>query len=265
MVKCQAVMQAMERIAPRRLAEEWDNPGLLVGSPADEVRRILVALDVREETIDRAIKDGCDMIVSHHPLIFRGLKAVRTDEATGHKIARLLRHGIAVFAAHTNLDSAEGGVNDVLAERLGLAELGALMPGPEGETQGLGRIGTLAAPQPLSLDAFAEIVKQRLGLSAVCVVRAGRRSVHRVALCGGSGASFIDRAATLGADVYVTGDVKYHDGEHAVDRGIHVVDAGHFATEHLIVERLAEALAAQLGSSVEMFADTKSSDFFQIL
>ena len=265
MVRCQAVMEAMERIAPRRLAEEWDNPGLLVGSPGDEVSKILVALDVREETIDRAIKDGCDMIVSHHPLIFRGLKAVRTDDATGRKIARLLRHGIAVFAAHTNLDSAEGGVNDVLAERLGLADLAALMPGAEGEGLGLGRVGTLAAPQPLPLDAFAELVKQRLGLFAVRVVRAGDRKVRRVALCGGSGAEFVGRAAALGADVYVTGDVKYHDGERAVGLGIHVVDAGHFATEQLIVERLAEALTAQLGGTVEMFADTKSSDFFQIL
>ena len=112
MVKCQDVMQAMERIAPRRLAEEWDNPGLLVGSPHDEVRKILVALDVREETVECAIEDGCDLIVAHHPLIFRGLKAVRTDDVIGRKIARLIKADIAVFAAHTNLDSAAGGVND---------------------------------------------------------------------------------------------------------------------------------------------------------
>ena len=156
MVKCQEIMQTMERIAPRRLAEEWDNPGLLVGSPADDVRKILVALDVREETIEQAIEDGCDLIVAHHPLIFRAIKAVRTDDATGRKIARLSKAGVAVFAAHTNLDSAAGGVNDVLAERLGLSDVAPLAEGTADGEPGLGRIGFLSAA--LSLEEFAALV-----------------------------------------------------------------------------------------------------------
>ena len=118
--------------------------------------------------------------------------------------------------------------------------------------------------EPLSLEDFAALVKERLGLSTLRVVRAGEHEIHRVALCGGSGAEFIGRAAAKGADVYVTGDVKYHDGERAVGLGIHVLDAGHFATEQPIVAALAERLAKELGTGVEISAETKSSDFFQV-
>ena len=263
MVKCQDVMQAMERIAPRRLAEEWDNPGLLVGSPHDEVRKILVALDVREETVERAIEDGCDLIVAHHPLIFRALKALRTDDATGCKIARLIKADIAVFAAHTNLDSAAGGVNDVLAERLELHDVAPLVEGTADSEPGLGRIGSLRAE--FSLEDFAALVKEKLGLSSMRVACAGRRKISRVALCGGSGAEFVGRAAAKGADAYVTGDVKYHDAERAIGLGIHVLDAGHFATEQPIVARLAERLKKELGDGVEIVAETKSSDFFKFI
>ena len=263
MVKCQDVMQAMERIAPRRLAEEWDNPGLLVGSPHDEVRKILVALDVREETVERAIEDGCDLIVAHHPLIFRALKALRTDDTTGCKIARLIKADIAVFAAHTNLDSAAGGVNDVLAERLELHDVAPLVEGAADSEPGLGRIGSLRAE--FSLEDFAALVKEKLGLSSMRVACAGERRISRVALCGGSGAEFVGRAAAKGADAYVTGDVKYHDAERAIGLGIHVLDAGHFATEQPIVARLAERLKKELGDGVEIVAETKSSDFFKFI
>ena len=263
MVKCQDVMQAMERIAPRRLAEEWDNPGLLVGSPHDEVRKILVALDVREETVERAIEDGCDLIVAHHPLIFRALKALRTDDATGCKIARLIKADIAVFAAHTNLDSAAGGVNDVLAERLELHDVAPLVEGAADSEPGLGRIGSLRAE--FSLEDFAALVKEKLGLSSMRIACAGERRISRVALCGGSGAEFVGRAAAKGADAYVTGDVKYHDAERAIGLGIHILDAGHFATEQPIVARLAERLKKELGDGVEIVAETKSSDFFKFI
>ena len=263
MVKLQDIMQAMERIAPRRLAEEWDNPGLLVGSPHDEVRKILVALDVREETVERAIEDGCDLIVAHHPLIFRALKALRTDDATGCKIARLIKADIAVFAAHTNLDSAAGGVNDVLAERLELHDVAPLVEGAADSEPGLGRIGSLRAE--FSLEDFAALVKEKLGLSSMRVACAGERRISRVALCGGSGAEFVGRAAAKGADAYVTGDVKYHDAERAIGLGIHVLDAGHFATEQPIVARLAERLKKELGDGVEIVAETKSSDFFKFI
>ncbi len=203
------------------------------------------------------------MIVAHHPLIFRALKALRTDDATGCKIARLIKADIAVFAAHTNLDSAAGGVNDVLAERLELHDVAPLVEGAADSEPGLGRIGSLRAE--FSLEDFAALVKEKLGLSSMRVACAGERRISRVALCGGSGAEFVGRAAAKGADAYVTGDVKYHDAERAIGLGIHVLDAGHFATEQPIVARLAERLKKELGDGVEIVAETKSSDFFKFI
>ena len=235
MIKCREVMDVMERIAPKRLAEDWDNPGLLVGSPDDEIRRILVCLDVREETAERAQAEGFQMIVAHHPVIFKGVKKLRTDLPDGRLLGRLLRAGVSVFAAHTNLDCAEGGVNDVLAARIGL-DPATVAPLGTAETisESLGRVGKL--PAPMKAKAFAEQVKEGLGASSVRFVSGGNHPVRKVGLCSGSGAEFIERAAFMGCDAFVTGDVRYHDAQRAAALGIHVIDAGHFATEQPVVE-----------------------------
>ena len=259
MVTCRDIMDIMEQIAPASLAEEWDHPGLLVGSPAKEVQRILVVLDVNEASVSYALTKKCDMIISHHPLIFGSIKAIRTDNAMGWKLKNLLDSNIAVFAAHTNLDSAQGGVNDVLAKKIGLIRLRALGEGA------IGRIGEL--DQPLEQDEFAAMVKKRLGLEFVRVVR---RHVNaeglsrRVALCSGSGAEYIPVAAAACADAYVTGDVKYHDAQRAAELGLFVVDAGHFGTEFPIVNALAERLSTELGGLAEVCQDTWSEDFFEL-
>ena len=141
MVKCQVVMDALERIAPHHLAEDWDNPGLLVGSPERQVSRILVALDVSDIVVRQAVHEGAEMIVAHHPLLFKPIKKIRTDEPLGHRLQVLLQHDIAVAAAHTNLDIARGGVNDVLAEAIGLSKLSSFVitqQGEGGETERLG-------------------------------------------------------------------------------------------------------------------------------
>ena len=157
MVKCQVVMDALERIAPHHLAEDWDNPGLLVGSPERQVSRILVALDVSDIVVRQAVHEGAEMIVAHHPLLFKPIKKIRTDEPLGHRLQVLLQHDIAVAAAHTNLDIARGGVNDVLAEAIGLSKLSSFVitqQGEGGETESLGRIGSL--PQPMAIRDFAK-------------------------------------------------------------------------------------------------------------
>ena len=262
MVKCQDVMDVMEHIAPKRLAEDWDNPGLLVGSPEGEVRRILVCLDVREETAARAQTEGFQMIVAHHPVIFRGVKKLRTDLPDGRLLGALLRADVAVFTAHTNLDCAEGGVNDVLAARIGLApESIAPLGHAETLSESLGRVGKL----PALMDArkFAEQVKKGLGAANVRFVSGGSHAVKKVGLCSGSGAEFIERAAFLGCDAFVTGDVRYHDAQRAAALGIHVIDAGHFATEQPVVEILAARLAEALGEKVDIVADDTARDFFE--
>ena len=268
MLSCQVVMNALERIAPRHLAEDWDNTGLLVGSYAQKVERILVALDVDDIVVAEAIERSADMIVAHHPAIFRGMKQLRTDLPLGRRLAALLTHGVAVAAAHTNLDITRGGVNDVLAARLGLEKLSTFITTAQadGSAESLGRIGTL--PAPVAIDDFAHSVRERLGVSHVRLVRAADRPVRRVAVVGGAGAEFIDTAVRRGADVYVTGDVKYHDAQRAVEQGMHIIDAGHFGTEFPVVSVLAGHLRAELENEhgeIEIFITNRQQDVFQVI
>ena len=268
MLSCQVVMNALERIAPRHLAEDWDNTGLLVGSYAQKVERILVALDVDDIVVAEAIERSADMIVAHHPAIFRGMKQLRTDLPLGRRLAALLTHSIAVAAAHTNLDITRGGVNDVLAERLGLEKLSGfiMVEQADGSAESLGRIGTL--PAPVAIDDFAHSVCKRLGVSHVRLVRAADRPVRRVAVVGGAGAEFIDTAVRRGADVYVTGDVKYHEAQRAAEQGMHLIDAGHFGTEVPVLPVLADLLRAELAAehgTVEILVTEKQRDVFDVI
>ncbi len=268
MLSAQVIMNALERIAPRSLAEDWDNPGLLVGSFSQKVSRLMIALDVDDAVVDEAIERSADMIVAHHPAIFRGMKQLRTDLPLGRRLAKLVTHGIAVAAAHTNLDIARGGVNDVLAAHLGLEKLAAFVVTGEtdGAVESLGRIGTL--PAPVSIEDFAAHVKKSLNVSHVRLAAAPDRPVRRVAVCGGAGAEFIDRAVIRGADVYVTGDVKYHDAQRAIEQGMHIVDAGHFGTEFPVVPVLAGHLRADLEherGEIEIFITNRQQDVFQVV
>lgn len=262
MKKCtvQIVADVVNRLAPKKLAEEWDNPGLLIGDPTAEVKKIFVCLDVLDENISRAIELDAQLIVAHHPLIFRAIKNVRFDLPHGNKIARLIKNNMAVFAAHTNLDIALGGVNDVLAEKIGLVDV--KMFGDEEIS--LGRIGTLETP--MTAADFARHVKKVLNADNVRLVDAGDFPIKKVGLCGGAGAEFIQKAKFFGAQAFVTGDVKYHEAQAAVENKIHVVDAGHFATEFPIVHLLADYLREELKDfDVEIVEDTASEDFFKTI
>lgn len=262
-MKCQAVIEAMEQLAPKRLAESWDNPGLLVGSPAQDVHKIMVCLDVSEAVLEKAVEAGADMIISHHPLIFSGIKNVRTDLPLGHLLGGLISNGIAVYAAHTNLDIAKGGVNDVLCSRIGLTNMESFVETEDGES--MGRIGFL--PEAMTVEDFANQVTAGLNAEYVRFVKGGSRMVKKVAVCSGSGAEYISKAYYKGADAYVTGDVKYHEAQRAAQLGIHVIDAGHFATEFPVVEILAKKLDEIINSkkiNAPIITDDFSKDFFQI-
>ena len=268
MLSCQVIMNALERIAPRRLAEDWDNPGLLVGSFAQKVNRILIALDVDDAVTQEAIERRADMIIAHHPAIFRGIKQLRTDLPLGRRLAALLTNGIAVAAAHTNLDIVRGGVNDVLAANIGLEKLSSFVitGQEEGDDESLGLVGTLSAP--MSIEDFAHTVKERLGVTHVRLAAAAARPVRRVAVCGGAGAEFIDNAIRLGMDVYVTGDVKYHEAQRAVEQGMHIIDAGHFGTERPILPVLAAHLRTELADErgeIEIFVTNTQRDVFDVI
>ena len=261
-VTVQNVAEVMNRIAPKSLAEDWDNPGLLVGKFSAEVDKIFVCLDVSEENIKVAADFGAQLIISHHPIIFHAVKNFRTDLPLGRKIELLIKNDISVFAAHTNLDSAIGGVNDVLAEKIGLTEI--KMFGDEEIS--LGRLGKLS--EPMTAENFAELVKKNLNAESVRLVNAGDFLIKKVGICSGAGSEFISKAKFFGADAFVTGDLKYHEAQNAVENKIHVVDAGHFATEFPIVHALSQKLQAEfekLNYKIKIAEDKISADFFKVV
>lgn len=344
-VKAKDLIAYIEELAPSRLAEAWDNSGWQVGNPNAEIEKAMVALDVDERVVAEAADTGCQLIICHHPLLMQGLKSVRLDTTTGRLLGSLLQKGIGVYAAHTNLDCAEGGINDLLAERLGLREAGVLKPVrkeklyklvvfvpsshvepvaaalsragagrigeyldctfrvegtgtfrpgegtnpyvgkqgvlekvreirletvlPEGYTRqaikalqeahpyeevaydiyplvlegpasGLGRVGRLQGT--LKFYQFIEQVKAALGVGWIRYGGDRESDVDCVAVCGGSGADLWPAAKAAGAQVLVTGDIKYHTARDILAAGMKFIDAGHFATERIIVRFLRDYL-----------------------
>ncbi len=232
------LLRVLDELAPANLAEEWDNVGLLVGSDAAPATRVLVALDLRERVLDQAERDGFDVVLTHHPPIFPSLSAVTDRTAVGRLVTRAIRAGVTVVSAHTNLDSAADGLNDVMAGLLGLRDTRPLAPSPEDPAVGLGRIGGFAG----TLGDLAAACRTAFGDGAVHgVVGDPDRPVPTVAICTGSGASFIDAARTAGADAYVTGDLKYHDADRA--EGMALVDAGHAEVESMCLREWTARLA----------------------
>lgn len=226
--------------APRELAESWDNVGLLVGDPEAEVHRVLVALDVTPQVVDEAIEKDCQLIAAHHPVMncaWNQVQTVRTDDRQGRVLTELIRHGIATICMHTNLDAAAGGVNEVLAQKLGLSDLKMLTE------EKIGRIGTLKCEIPLV--EFTHSVIELLGCNGLRYVDAGR-PVHRVAVGGGACGCYIPQAIAAGCDTFVTSDLKYND--FLDTEGLNLIDAGHFPTENVVCpalrDRLAEAFPA---------------------
>ena len=232
------ILNFIEGIAPPYMKMDWDNCGLLCGRKNKEVRKILVALDPFRKVIQEAIDLGADLIVTHHPLIFRSpLMAVNEDTETGRCVLELMEHGIVAINAHTNLDLAPGGVNDVLAQTLGLQDIQIINPI---ENYGLLRCGTVAE-QPLS--AFLAVVKDDLHCDGLRYVDAGK-PVRKVAVGGGSCADEMQEALDAGCDTFVTADVKYNQFRTAYELGLNLIDAGHFHTENPTMPILAAKLAA---------------------
>ena len=223
---------------------DWDNVGLLCGSRSQVVRKVLVALDPFESVCREAEQWGADLIVTHHPLIFSPLKAVTDETSVGRCIQRLCRAGISAINAHTNLDCAPGGVNDVLAEKLGLSQVQVVDPmgtDDTGRPWGLLRQGVV---EPCTLPDFLTKVKESLNCHGLRYADGGK-PVHRVAVGGGACGSELAAAAAAGCDTFVTSDVKYNQFWDAQDMGLTLIDAGHFATEnpvvHLLTEKIGEA------------------------
>lgn len=347
--KCQSIISIIEDIAPRRWAEDWDNTGLLVGSMNEDISKIMVTLDINGEVVEEAVEAGVDLIVCHHPVILKPLFNIRWDTIQGRLIYELVKHNICVYACHTNLDVAPGGVNDQLAKVLGLERIevleeniqepyiklavyvprdhteslieamvkagagrignyshctfltngtGTFKPlegtNPyigkqgtverveevkietilkkrhlsrvvkaiikahpyeepaynlyllqnQGDVYGLGRIGYLN--KPIKLMEFISNLKKVLKADNIKVAGNSNAMIEKIALCGGSGTSLISKAIFKGADVLVTGDVKYHEAQYALENGLILIDAGHYYTEAPIVDVLLRHLKQEL-------------------
>lgn len=227
------VLDTLERAYPAALAESWDTGiGLTCGDPGDPVAGVLLAVDADAVTVAETAAAGAQLLLTHHPLLFRPIQSVAADSAKGALVHRMIRSGLAHVAAHTNADTAVGGVNDALAAALGLGGTRPLVPHPDGVT-GSGRVGALA--DPMTLAGFAALVADRLPATAGGVRAAGApdRVIRTVAVCGGAGDSYLAAAATSGADVYLTSDLRHHVvGEFVADPGNPaVVDVAHWAGE----------------------------------
>ena len=222
-----------EKIPPA-LSCSWDNDGLMCAwSMEKEVKRVLVALDITRAVAEKAIAEGYDVILSHHPMIFHPLKNLNPDDPIAQKAMALIRADVAAMSFHTRLDAVEGGVNDVLCAKLGLENV---QPFGEGD-EAIGRIGDMNGK--MTLEAFAALVKEVTGADAVQYADAGKK-VSRVAVLGGGGSSDVDAAFRAGADTYVSGELKHSCLTEAPERGMNLVAAGHFHTEDPVCRRLCE-------------------------
>lgn len=226
----------LNELAPLSLQMEFDNSGLQVGQLQAPVETVMLALDVTDAVVEEALSTRAQLIVSHHPLIFHPVKSITDTDPAGERLLTLVRNRISVISMHTNLDIAEGGVNDVLIRLLGAEPERAL------DADGCGRIGTLE--EPVVLADFLSRCKARLQANGLRYYDAGR-PVFRLAVMGGSGADAIETSAVLGCDTYVTADIKYHQFQRAAELGLNLIDADHFSTENPMIPVLREKLSAR--------------------
>ncbi|WP_213818416.1 Nif3-like dinuclear metal center hexameric protein [Garciella nitratireducens] len=368
-IKCQNVMNIIEKLAPKILAEDWDNVGLQVGDPRADIEKILICLDLTEEVLKEAIQEKANMIITHHPFIFKPLKNIRMDLSSGNIIKQLIKKEINLYTAHTNLDIAENGLNDMLAEKLSLKYIETLFPirqeklfkivvfvpkgyedkirdamgkqgagwignysnctfqtlgtgtfkplngtNPfigsmgkiekveevrietivtqknifktlnaiikvhpyeevaydiyplenQGKKYGLGRIGEYE--QFISYEEFLSILKSTLKIKHLRIAGVRKEFIKKVALCTGSGAEYMNRAAMLGADIFITGDLKYHEAQQAKNLNMTVIDAGHFATESIVMEGLKKYLDKEfigMKKNIDIIVSKVNRDFIQ--
>ena len=219
------IYQHLSTVLPSSLSCDWDNDGLMVcANPDAQVKKILFALDITPSVAEYALQIGAELIISHHPLIFSGIRRMDGHDTTSRKVMFLIRNHISAMSFHTRLDAADGGINDILADLFSLSDVEKF--GVDGDTAA--RIGTL--PAPLPFEDFCRLVKQTLRAPSVCGAKAGD-TVSRLALLGGAGKDYIRKAQEMGADTYLSGEVNYNYLLEAAENGISVVTAGHYHTE----------------------------------
>ncbi len=259
MVKVKDIIEKIERFAPRELAYEWDNTGFIIGNREKEVKKVFLTLDVFKETVHEAIAMGADMIISHHPILFKGIQVIDYDTQDGYIVSELIKNDIALYCAHTSMDCAQGGINDVLANKLGIIDAKVIQQNEKFDGCGLGRIGKISGE--MTLREYAEFVKKQLNTPFVRVCGDLDKKISAVAVGGGACDDLIGDATVMGADVLVTADMKYHISQGAVCDGLLIIDAGHYPTEVFVTEIFEEIVD---GMGLEIFKSTHK-DIFEIV
>lgn len=255
------ISEFLDRFAPTRLAESWDNVGLLVGDPEDHVDNLMTCLTITPETVSEAIEHSVQLIVTHHPLPFQPIKRITTETISTKMLWQLIRAGVAIYSPHTGFDSAAEGINQSLAQQLGLTEIQTLQPFVNDPEQlGAGRYGQLVNR---TLSQLIQTMKRALDLNQIQFVGDLKASSSKVAIACGSGGSFLKVAAELGCDTFVTGETNFHSCLEAKARDISLILLGHYASERFAVEGLAIKLAGEF-TDAKVWASRSERDPVQL-
>ena len=243
-MKLSAIINQLEELAPDKFALSYDNVGLLCGRAEREVSRVFIALDATDQVVDDTIRQEAELLITHHPLIFRGIKKVSDDDFIGRRLVKLIENDVSYYAMHTNFDVC--GMADAAADALGLMDREVLEVTSEDELskEGIGRVGYL--PERMTLPQCAELVKGVFHTDAVRIFGDMDAGVSLAAVCPGSGGSTIDLAIEAGADVLITGDIDHHEGIDAVARGLNIIDAGHYGIEKLFIPYMRDFFRRQM-------------------
>ena len=259
MIKVNNIINEMELLAPTYLKEDFDNVGLMVGDKNKEVKKVLLALDCTLKVIEEAKKENVELIITHHPLIFKRPSSITTDTLQGKKIIELIKNDISLYSSHTNLDSVENGLNDTIVSILGFDNFKILEKNKKDDKAGLGRIVSLN--ESIQLEDLISKIKKSLNINNLRVVK-GKDKVNKIAIINGSGQDFIGKAVALGADCIITGDTTYHFASDYKDMEISILDVGHFASEQITFFNVMENLKENF-KDVEYITSTVEEDPFR--
>jgi len=246
----------INKFAPLCLQEDYDNSGLVCGNITDEINSVLITIDVTEEVVDEAVKNGDNLIISHHPLLFKAIKNLLPNNYIHRSLIKAIKNNIAIFSAHTNLDSVINGVNGKIADKLNLINRRILQPKTENTNVGMGIIAQLQSPCN-TMEFLKEVKKvflcERIRYSDIC-----KSKISKVAICGGSGASLIGEALKQEADIYITGDIKYHE-YFLSENKIILADIGHFESEQFTKEIFFELVTKKIPNFAVRFSEVKTN------
>jgi len=259
MVEMNSIINFLNSFAPPCLAEDYDNVGLLVGDKNKEVCRVLIALDVDEYVLEDADKKSCDLVITHHPLIFKPLKRIDTEDSVSRSIIKLIKNDISLISVHTNFDSVKSGLCDMFLDKIADVSTRAAIDGDE--YNGAGRIGDLKNES--TFEEIIKRVKKEFEIDKIRYVGKNDRKIKKIAVCNGGGADYIYAAKKLGADLYISGDFKYHHARFAYENDICILDVPHYKAEIMFCEYLKELLKNKFNQEIEVFLTDKNIDVWK--